>query len=44
MDIEITFTPNYFLFGFSWFDKDEEFDYSEFNINFLFVKISFQWY
>jgi hypothetical protein len=39
--MEITFAPNYFMFGISWFSRDEEFDYSELNIYILCIHIQF---
>jgi hypothetical protein len=39
--MEITITPNYLLFGISWFSPDEEFDYSEVNIYILCLHIKF---
>lgn len=42
MDIEITLSPNYFIVGYTWFGKDEVFDYFEFNVYLLVLKISFK--
>lgn len=43
MELEILLSPNYFMFGISWFSSDEEYDYNELNIYFLFLKVSFSW-
>lgn len=43
MGLEIMLSPNYFMFGMSWFSIDEEYDYNEVNFYLLCLKISFTW-
>lgn len=43
MEIELTFAPNYCLFGFDWYEKDEFYDFNEFNVYFLFMELKFTW-
>ena len=43
MEIQLTLSPNYILFGFDLYSKDFEFDYNEVNIYFLFAELKITW-
>jgi len=43
MEIALEMSPNYCMFGFNFFQKDELYDYREVNIYFFILKLSITW-
>jgi hypothetical protein len=43
MDIELEISPNYCMFGFNFFQTDEDYDYREVNIYIFILKIHITW-
>lgn len=43
MEIQLEMSPQYCLFGFDYYWKDEQYDYNEVNLYFFIFKISVLW-
>lgn len=43
MEIELEMSPQYCLFGFNYYQRDDQFDYNEINIYFFIFKLQVVW-
>lgn len=43
MELTLTLAPNFFLFGFDYYEREEMFDFNELNIYIICLEIKITW-